>query len=140
MNTTRRRLESRHWLGKTLAGTILGLGLALALSGLFAWLSPGGIAADPGKAQAMFGKEGLYGGAVASLLDQHLDSISGTLVLRTESINKQISGLEDELDRLDVKMERLSEQYTRQFTAMETMIVQMQSSASSLNSLLAQSE
>ncbi len=98
------------------------------------------IAADPGKAQAMFGKEGLYGGAVASLLDQHLDSISGTLVLRTESINKQISGLEDELDRLDVKMERLSEQYTRQFTAMETMIVQMQSSASSLNSLLAQSE
>jgi flagellar hook-associated protein 2 len=88
----------------------------------------------------MFGKEGLYGGAVASLLDQHLDSISGTLVLRTESINKQISGLEDELDRLDVKMERLSEQYTRQFTAMETMIVQMQSSASSLNSLLAQSE
>lgn len=98
------------------------------------------IAADPEAAKAMFGEEGTYGGAVASLLDEHLDSISGTLILRTDSINKQISGLEDELDKLDVKMTRLSEQYTKQFTAMETMIVQMQSSASSLNNLLSQSE
>lgn len=36
------RLE---WLSKTVAGTVLGYGLALALSGLFAWWGPGGI--DP---------------------------------------------------------------------------------------------
>lgn len=33
------------WLSKTFAGAILGITLALALSGLFAWLGPGGIAA-----------------------------------------------------------------------------------------------
>ena len=45
------RLQSRHWFGKTVAGVVLGFGLALALSGLFAWLSPGGIDAGGGKAQ-----------------------------------------------------------------------------------------
>ena len=45
------RLQSRHWFGKTVAGAVLGFGLALALSGLFAWLSPGGIDAGGGKAQ-----------------------------------------------------------------------------------------
>ena len=45
------RLQSRHWFGKTVAGVVLGFGLALALSGLFAWLSLGGIDAGGGKAQ-----------------------------------------------------------------------------------------
>ena len=45
------RLESRHWFGKTCAGVLLGFGLALALSGLFAWLGPDGIDAGSGKRQ-----------------------------------------------------------------------------------------
>ena len=45
------RLQSRHWFGKTVAGAVLGFALPLALSGLFAWLSPGGIDAGGGKAQ-----------------------------------------------------------------------------------------
>jgi len=45
------RLQSRHWFGKSCAGVLLGFGLAVALSGLFAWLGPGGIAADSGKTQ-----------------------------------------------------------------------------------------
>lgn len=49
--TARHRLESRHWLGKTLAGTVLGFGLALAVSGLFAWLGPDGIDGGGGKNQ-----------------------------------------------------------------------------------------
>lgn len=55
MNTpakpTRERLQSRHWFGKSSAGLILGFGLALALSGLFAWLGPQGIAAGNGKVE-----------------------------------------------------------------------------------------
>ncbi|MGO1003479.1 hypothetical protein [Lysobacter sp. CA196] len=47
----RARLESRHWFGKASAGLILGFGLALALSGLFAWLGPGGIDGGGGKVQ-----------------------------------------------------------------------------------------
>ncbi|MFZ6875166.1 hypothetical protein ACO0LF_24130 [Undibacterium sp. Di27W] len=38
------------WWTKTLSGLVLGFTLALALSGLFAWLGPGGIAA-PQKVQ-----------------------------------------------------------------------------------------
>ncbi|QNN46938.1 hypothetical protein H9L17_01845 [Thermomonas brevis] len=51
MSTERVRLQSRHWFGKTLAGTVLGFGLALALSGLFAWLGPDGIDGGGGKVQ-----------------------------------------------------------------------------------------
>lgn len=34
-----------HWISKSAAGLLLGFPLALALSGLFAWLGPGGITA-----------------------------------------------------------------------------------------------
>lgn len=44
-------LSSRDWAGKAAAGVILGFGLALALSGLFAWLGPGGLLAGAGKTQ-----------------------------------------------------------------------------------------
>lgn len=40
------------WWTKTLAGAILGLTLALALSGLFAWFGPGGLVA-PQKSQVV---------------------------------------------------------------------------------------
>ncbi len=45
------RLQSRHWFGKTCAGVVLGFGLALATSGLFAWLGPGGIEGGAGRIQ-----------------------------------------------------------------------------------------
>lgn len=51
MSPAKPRLESRHWFGKTCAGVVLGFGLALALSGLFAWLGPDGINAGGGKNQ-----------------------------------------------------------------------------------------
>ncbi len=51
MSAPRQRRQSRHWPGKTLAGLVLGFGLALALSGLFAWLGPGGMPASNAKLQ-----------------------------------------------------------------------------------------
>ncbi|HEL4844841.1 TPA: hypothetical protein UOA08_001379 [Stenotrophomonas maltophilia] len=45
------KLQSRHWFGKMCAGVLLGFGLSLALSGLFAWFGPGGIDGGGGKAQ-----------------------------------------------------------------------------------------
>jgi hypothetical protein len=51
MSRQRLRLDSGHWFGKTCAGTLLGLGLALAGSGLIAGLTPGGIAGGQGKWQ-----------------------------------------------------------------------------------------
>lgn len=43
MNAPRERLQSRHWFGKTMAGFVLGYALAVALSGVFALLTPGGL-------------------------------------------------------------------------------------------------
>jgi hypothetical protein len=40
----------RDWVSKTSAGAILGFTLAIALAGLLAWLTPGGLAA-PNKFQ-----------------------------------------------------------------------------------------
>ena len=51
MSGARVRRQSRHWFGKTCAGVVLGFGLALALSGLFAWLGPDGIHGGGGKNQ-----------------------------------------------------------------------------------------
>ncbi|MBK6351328.1 MAG: hypothetical protein V9E93_09950 [Steroidobacteraceae bacterium] len=47
----RTRLSSRNWFGKASAGLALGFGLAVAVSGLFAWFGPGGLLAGTGKTQ-----------------------------------------------------------------------------------------
>ena len=44
-------LRSRDWFGKATAGLVLGFGLALAVSGLFAWFGPGGLLGGTGKTQ-----------------------------------------------------------------------------------------
>lgn len=51
MTTARADLSSRNWFGKASAGLILGFGLALALSGLFAWFGPEGLQGGSGKTQ-----------------------------------------------------------------------------------------
>ncbi len=45
---------SRDWIGKTLAGALCGFGLAIAVSGLFACLSPGGLAVQDKPQVAMW--------------------------------------------------------------------------------------
>lgn len=91
---------------------------------------------DPEAAKAAFGKDGSFSAGLSKMLDSNLNSTSGTLTLRTNSLNAQIADLSEQLDTLDTRMDRLTEQYTAQFTAMETMITQLQSSSSSLSSLL----
>jgi hypothetical protein len=51
MSGERERLQSRHWFGKGSAGLVLGFGLALAVSGLFAWWGPGAVDGDGGRIQ-----------------------------------------------------------------------------------------
>ncbi|MFT3755342.1 MAG: hypothetical protein QM769_05260 [Pseudoxanthomonas sp.] len=50
MSTTRQKIESRHWFGKTMAGFWLGFTLGVALSGVIALLTPGGFVGE-GKVQ-----------------------------------------------------------------------------------------
>jgi len=96
------------------------------------------ITADPGAARAMLGREGGYARALGQMLDAQLNSVDGNLTLRHKSLDKQVKGYQTQMDVLDARMQKLSDLYTAQFAAMERMIVQMQSSASGLDNLLAQ--
>jgi len=94
-------------------------------------------AEQPELAASVLGKEGRLSSSLKSLLESNLDSGKGLLVQRSDSLNKQIGKLERELDDLDVRMEKAYERYTRQFTAMDTLVAQMQNTSSYLTSQLA---
>ncbi|CAD7716870.1 B-type flagellar hook-associated protein 2 [Xanthomonas hydrangeae] len=94
------------------------------------------IASDGGAAAEVLGKDSKFGAGMTKLLDSNVNANNGTLTLRSDSLNKTIKGYESDLDDLDARMEKLSDRYTAQFTAMETMISKLQSSTSSLSSLL----
>lgn len=92
---------------------------------------------QPELAAAVFGKEGRITTTLNTLLTNNLDSAKGTLVLRTETLNKQIKKLEQELDDLDARMLRNKERYTKQFTSMDSLVASMQSTSNYLTQQLA---
>jgi len=97
------------------------------------------LADDPGALKAMLGREGDYAKALGQMLDTHLNAVDGTLTLRHQSLDKQVKGYHTQMEALDARMQKLSDLYTAQFTAMERMVTQMQSSASALDQLIAAS-
>ncbi|MFC0155832.1 flagellar filament capping protein FliD [Xanthomonas dyei] len=94
------------------------------------------IASDGGAAAEVLGKDSKFGSGMTKLLDSNINANNGTLTLRSDSLNKTIKGYEADLDDLDARMTKLTDRYTAQFTAMETMISKLQGSTSSLSSLL----
>ena len=56
--------------------------------------------------------------------------------MRTDALNKQIKKLEKDLDSLDARMEKVSARYTAQFTSMDTLVAQMQSTSNYLSQQL----
>ncbi|MGH8052302.1 MAG: flagellar filament capping protein FliD [Stenotrophomonas sp.] len=95
------------------------------------------IAKNPAAAERLVGKSGnLYEG-MNSILKSNLDSGTGTLVQRTDALNKEIKTLEKQLDDLDARMEKISVRYTAQFTAMDAMVARMQSTSDYLTQQLA---
>lgn len=94
-------------------------------------------AEQPELAASLLGKEGRLSSSLKSLLESNLDSRKGLLTQRTDTLNKQISKLERELDDLDVRMDKAYERYTKQFSAMDTLVAQMQNTSSYLTSQLA---
>ena len=93
-------------------------------------------AENPGAAEALLGSKGNLSSGMTSMLKSNLDS-TGTLTQRTDSLNKQIKKLEKDLDALDARMEKVSERYTKQFTAMDKLVAGMQSTSNYLSQQLA---
>ncbi|WP_442684354.1 flagellar filament capping protein FliD [Stenotrophomonas sp. JC08] len=94
------------------------------------------MAENPAAAAKLLGKDGKLSSSMSSLLKSNLDS-TGTLTQRTDALNKQIKRLEKDLDDLDLRMEKVSARYTAQFTAMDTLVAQMQSTSNYLAQQLA---
>lgn len=86
---------------------------------------------NPAAAAALLGTDGKLSTSLSGLLKSNLDS-TGTLTQRTDALNKQIKKLEKDLDGLDARMEMVSARYTRQFTAMDSLVAQMQSTSNYL--------
>ncbi len=97
------------------------------------------IAKDPEAAKSLFGAEGSIGKSMTALLKSNLDATTGSITQRTNSLNKEIKALEKQLDDLDARMEKVSDRYTKQFTAMEGLVTQMQSASNSLSQQFATS-
>ena len=95
------------------------------------------MASDPTAAAAMFGTEGKLTKGLKTIITNQLDSSTGTLAQRTDNLNKQIKKLERDLDELDLRMEKVSARYTAQFTAMDQLVAQMQSTSDYLTQQLA---
>ena len=110
--------------GQTLTGTGIVQGLALLIQG------------------DTLGSRGTvtYTRGVASRLNEVLDGMLGQnnmLDARTGSIRSQINGIDAQRETLDKRLATLEERYMRQFTALDTMLVQMQSTSNYLASQLA---
>lgn len=95
------------------------------------------MAENPNAAARLLGKDGALSDGVSKLLKSNLDSGTGTLTMRTDALNKQIKKLEKDLDALDARMEMVSARYTRQFTAMDSLVAQMQGTSNYLAQQLA---
>jgi len=75
--------------------------------------------------------QGLAIDAIAKL-EVLTDSISGIFATRTESTRQKLSSYSEDLLALEVRMDALYERYLSQFTVMETLVKQLNSTRESL--------
>ncbi len=60
------------------------------------------------------------------ILESYLGD-KGNLTSRTKQLNERLDNLNKDQERLDVRAERIEQRYLKQFTALDTLISQMQS-------------
>lgn len=69
---------------------------------------------------------------IGSLTDE-----GGTLVSRTDGLNSRKSRLDDQEDRINLRLEQVEKRYRAQFTALDSMLASMQQTSSYLSQQLA---
>lgn len=97
------------------------------------------LAADPSAVAVLFDKDAAQslGDRLADRLDEAVAPNTGLLEARTKSLNDRLKGLQTDRERLDVRMSRVEEGYRRQFTALDGLVAQLQSTQSFLTRELA---
>jgi len=96
------------------------------------------IAADPTAVSRLFDKDaaGSLGARLAARLDGAVAPNTGLLESRSQSLTDRLKGLQTDRNRLDVRINRVEEGYRRQFTALDSLVAQLQSTQSFLTQQL----
>ncbi|KTC78288.1 flagellar filament capping protein FliD [Legionella brunensis] len=71
------------------------------------------------------------------LLTTYLDEKNGDLSTRTNQLNKRLEQLDGEREELEFRATMISRRYTKQFTALDTLLVKMQGASDFLSQQLA---
>lgn len=94
------------------------------------------LAEDPGALSRLFsGDDTSYGAKLETMLGDVLEN-EGLFDSRTDSLNARLKTYNKQYEDLDRRMESLQARYTAQFTAMEQMVTQLQSSSGFLSQQL----
>ncbi|HEX4917614.1 MAG TPA: flagellar filament capping protein FliD [Limnobacter sp.] len=126
----------------TIAGTINGVagtGVANTLRGATGDASEG---LQFSVAQGASGNMGTitFSKGLAERLEEWITTLSeegGALVSRTEGLNSRLKRLDDQEDRINLRLEQVEKRYRAQFTALDSMLASMQQTSAYLSQQLA---
>lgn len=93
------------------------------------------LAADPAAVERVFGVDGGLGRALRGATASYVGDGS-LLQSRTESLNKTLKDLSRQRDKYEVRIEQLTAQYRKQFSALDSMISRLQSTSTYLSQQL----
>lgn len=139
VDTQLRRMLSEPVPGTTGSHrTLTSLGIELTATGtlqLDAAKFKAALATDPDAVGRVFSSESGVAVRMSTFLDQRLAS-SGEFAARDARISSQRRRLEQDREALDARMEVLQQRYLKQFTAMDSLLAQLQSTSSYLTQQL----
>lgn len=93
------------------------------------------LASDPAAVQALLAGEGGVAGRVGAVVQGYLDP-DGRIETATDAVQSQLDDLKDRQQRLDDRMEAVERRYLAQFTALDSLVSQLQATSSYLTQQL----
>lgn len=98
------------------------------------------LAVNPSAVDALFDKSsvGSLGNVLGSRLEGAVASNTGLLDSRTKALNDRLKGVDSDRARLDVRIAKIEDNYRRQYTALDGLVAQLQTTASFLTQQLSQ--
>ena len=94
------------------------------------------LASDAGAVRKAFGDSATYAKSLRATLTAYVGD-DGLIASRTKSLNDHLKNIADQRTQLDRRMSQMETDYRRQFTALDSMMAQMQSTSSFLTQQLA---
>ena len=94
------------------------------------------LASDAGAVRKGFGDGAAYATSLRATLTAYVGD-EGLIASRTKSLNDHLKSIDEQRTALDRRMDQMENDYRRQFTALDSMMAQMQSTSSFLTQQLA---